>query len=102
MYPEDIEQLFGQVSVKTPVTIVDQPFKVGWLGNDLYMEVHISDDKDRERDPSRIVPASLASAEGVFVDWDAVRRARDENAGLPVLVGGRQASADWHHLDMIF
>jgi L,D-transpeptidase ErfK/SrfK len=102
MYPEDLEQLFGKVSVKTPVTIVNQPFKVGWLGNDLYLEVHISDDKDKERDPSRIVPASLASAEGVYVDWDAVRRARDENAGLPMLVGGRQASADWHHLDMIF
>lgn len=102
MYPEDIEQLFGQVSVKTPVTIVNQPFKLGWLGNDLYLEVHISDDKDKERDPSRILPASLASAEGVYVDWDAVRRARDENTGLPTLVGGRQASADWHHLDMIF
>jgi L,D-transpeptidase ErfK/SrfK len=40
MYPEDIERLFPQVSVGTPVNIVDQPVKVGWLGDTLFMEVH--------------------------------------------------------------
>jgi len=40
--PEDLEQLFGKVAVNTPVTIVNQPFKVGWLGEDLYLEVHIA------------------------------------------------------------
>ncbi len=104
MYPEDIEQLFGNVSVKTPVTIVSQPFKVGWLGDDLYLEVHVSedDDKAKERDPTAIVPGSIANVAGVYVDWETVRRARDENTGLPVLVGGRRSSADWLHLDMIF
>ena len=40
MYPEDIERLFPQVPVGTPVNIVDQPVKVGWLGDTLFMEVH--------------------------------------------------------------
>jgi L,D-transpeptidase ErfK/SrfK len=104
MYPEDIEQLFGKVSVKTPVTIVNQPFKVGWLGDDLYLEVHIADDDDKneDRDPRAIVPGAVADVAGVYVDWEAVRSARDENTGLPVLVGGRRNSADWLHLDMIF
>jgi L,D-transpeptidase ErfK/SrfK len=104
MYPEDLEQLFGKVAVNTPVTIVNQPFKVGWLGDDLYLEVHIAadDDKGKDRDPRSIVPGSVANVAGVYVDWESVRRARDENTGLPVLVGGRRRSADWLHLDMVF
>ncbi len=40
MYPEDIEQLYQSVSVGTPVYIVKQPIKVGWLDNVLYIEAH--------------------------------------------------------------
>lgn len=40
MYPEDIEQLFHMVDVGTPVHIVKQPIKVGWLDNVLYVESH--------------------------------------------------------------
>jgi L,D-transpeptidase ErfK/SrfK len=40
MYPEDIERLFPQVQVGTPVNIVNQPVKVGWLRDTLFMEVH--------------------------------------------------------------
>jgi L,D-transpeptidase ErfK/SrfK len=40
MYPEDIEDLYNSVSVGTPVYIVKQPIKVGWLDNVLYVEAH--------------------------------------------------------------
>jgi L,D-transpeptidase ErfK/SrfK len=40
MYPEDIDQLFHLVSEGTPVYIVKQPIKVGWLDNFLYVESH--------------------------------------------------------------
>jgi L,D-transpeptidase ErfK/SrfK len=40
MYPEDIEALFDIVDVGTPVYIVKQPIKVGWLNNILYIEAH--------------------------------------------------------------
>lgn len=40
MYPEDIEQLYSMVPVGTPVFIVKQPIKVGWLNNMLYIEAH--------------------------------------------------------------
>ncbi len=40
MYPEDIEQLYHMVDVGTPVYIVKQPIKVGWLNNVLYIESH--------------------------------------------------------------
>ncbi len=40
MYPEDIDQLYHMVDVGTPVYIVKQPIKVGWLNNVLYVESH--------------------------------------------------------------
>jgi L,D-transpeptidase ErfK/SrfK len=40
MFPEDIEFLFGQVSVNTPVRIINEPVKIGWDGDELVVEVH--------------------------------------------------------------
>ncbi len=40
MYPEDIEALYNSVPVGTPVYIIKQPIKVGWLDNQLYVEAH--------------------------------------------------------------
>ena len=39
MYPEDIEALFHAVSEGTPVHIIDQNYKVGWMQNKLLMEI---------------------------------------------------------------
>ena len=38
MYPDDIASLYRLVRVGTPVTIVDQPVKLGWLDDRLYIE----------------------------------------------------------------
>jgi L,D-transpeptidase ErfK/SrfK len=40
MYPDDIASLYSLVEVGTPVYIVKQPIKVGWLDNTLYIEAH--------------------------------------------------------------
>ncbi len=47
MYPEDIAKLYPLVNVGTPVRLVNQPVKLGWIGDDLYMEVHQPLDEDR-------------------------------------------------------
>ena len=39
LYPEDIETLFGAVEIRTPVTIIDMPYKLGWQGDALYLEI---------------------------------------------------------------
>jgi len=101
MYPEGIEDLFPKVSERTPVTIVSQPFKLGWRGGDLYLEVHAKDE-EKSKPLSEIVPPSVADAEGVNVDWEEVRKAVNQNTGLPHRVGGRQKPASWTYLDMIF
>ena len=40
MYPADIQLLYGLVTAGTPVTIVDQPIKVGWSAGELFLEIH--------------------------------------------------------------
>jgi L,D-transpeptidase ErfK/SrfK len=101
MNNEGIAELFPQVSEGTPVTIVDQPYKLGWLGDDLYLEVHI--DKEEKRQSARsVIPESVANAQGLEIDWKAVERAVTENTGLPQVVGSRRSSAERLHLDMIF
>ncbi|MDT8364119.1 MAG: L,D-transpeptidase family protein [Nitrosomonas sp.] len=40
MYPENIEALFSIIPAGTPVQIVNQPIKLGWLGKNLYIELH--------------------------------------------------------------
>jgi L,D-transpeptidase ErfK/SrfK len=40
MYPEDVETLYDHVPLGTPVYLVKQPIKVGWLNNMLYIEAH--------------------------------------------------------------
>jgi L,D-transpeptidase ErfK/SrfK len=101
MFPEDIEHLFGEVEVGTPVRIIDQAYKVGWLGDQLFLEV--SRPEGMAAKPVReVIPANVANAEGVVIDWDEVRAVQEENSGLPQVVGGRNSSKSWHHFDMIF
>jgi L,D-transpeptidase ErfK/SrfK len=49
MYPEDIEMLFAQVPVGTPVEIINQPIKLGWVGDSLFIELHPPLEEDVEK-----------------------------------------------------
>ena len=40
LFPEDIESLFAMVESGVRVTIVNQPYKLGWGEDGLYMEAH--------------------------------------------------------------
>jgi len=90
LYPEDIEALFGMAGVGTPVTIVNQPFKVGWQGGQLWVEVHPALKEDVVEPPTltdltRLVVDATREAL-VPVDWSAVQRAYAESRGIPVPV----------------
>lgn len=47
MYPEDIAGIFNNVSVGTPVRVVNQPRLLGWRDNQLYLQTYaiLEDDK---------------------------------------------------------
>lgn len=48
-YPEDIEQLYGEIPVGTKVTVVNQPFVFGWHQGELYVQAFpVAEDDERE------------------------------------------------------
>lgn len=96
MYNKDAEALFESVPVGTPVTVVRQGIKFGWIGDMLYVEAHpddvLADQVERVGEAQDYkVPAdifeNLGKAAGQArdrLDWKAVREALKERRGYPV------------------
>jgi L,D-transpeptidase ErfK/SrfK len=102
MFPEDIAFLFPNVPVDTPVQIVNQPYKFGWHGDELYLEVHPPLETAKQatigiEDPNDTDPWSLTSVTQLYirvtqdraanVDWQLIDRVYEERLGIPVKVG---------------
>ncbi|RPH96793.1 MAG: L,D-transpeptidase [Lysobacterales bacterium] len=91
MYPEDIEQLFPKIAVGTPVHIVNQPVKVGWLRDTLFMEVHppLEEDPMTEDDLRAMALALVEEADRArpvaLLGRDLLRVVR-EKRGIPVAI----------------
>jgi L,D-transpeptidase ErfK/SrfK len=97
LYPDDIARLYREVPVGTPVTVIDQPVVVHWIGDELFIEVHPSVDRaaalesgaappsgGAEDVPERVTAAAGAARDRI--DWSAVERAQREQTGIPVLI----------------
>lgn len=91
LYPEDIESLFAQVTIGTPVSIVNQPYKVGWHEGVLYLQVYppLSQDGQSEKqhaEARRVVTATTEGMQGVIIDWEKVIETVNQARGIPVPV----------------
>ncbi len=91
MYPEDIENLFPQVPVGTPVHIVNQHLKAGWLAGALFAEFH--DPLEEQAMPYEVTfdeaMQALADKAGPYLDAvspGAVRQVIEQASGLPVAI----------------
>ena len=112
MFPEDVEWIFGRVGEGTGVEIVNQPYKVGWSGRDLYLEVHppleeggtaqesaageivmqspVIEAGQNERWTQTEITKLIAAAtsrQAAEIDWEVVDRAFAERLGMPVKIG---------------
>jgi len=93
MLPEDVEKLFPQVPVGTPVNIINQPAKAGWYGGKLYLEIHPPLTEDQAgRDALRetaldVIDEALFRRPG-SVDKAAIEKAIALQAGVPAVVSG--------------
>jgi L,D-transpeptidase ErfK/SrfK len=97
LYPENIETLYGQVVVGTPVTVVDQIAKLAWHNNRLYIEVPPNraqlDALEEAGDfPVRPIHGLLdlireaAGDQASRLDFEAIFRAERERRGIPVVI----------------
>jgi L,D-transpeptidase ErfK/SrfK len=93
MYGSDIEQLVKLVANDTAVTIINQPFKTGWLEGELYLEVHPLLElegaavEDNRADIIAAVVAATRYYPETRIDWDGLDTVIAEAKGLPVKVG---------------
>jgi L,D-transpeptidase ErfK/SrfK len=91
MLPEDIEDLYRQVPVGTPVHIINHPAKAGWHGGKLYLEVHPPLDEDtigREALVATVMEAidEALSKRSTEVNWQVVEQAIARQHGMPVII----------------
>lgn len=97
LYPEDVEQLFHAVPVGTPVTIVDQPFKLGWQADMLYLEIHPPFSPDLAPKPLDLQPIVNAlvwetrARPEYRVEWARVEEMVRRPIGVPMVVATRAA-----------
>ena len=104
MYPENIIKLFNMIPVGTSVQVVNQPIKLAWINDRLFLEAHpemeqaiqmeeygiVTSPKLSEEDLKRIVAA--AGDYEHKLRWPAIRMAIKERHGYPVEIARRPAS----------
>ncbi|PCH61409.1 MAG: hypothetical protein COC05_01035 [Gammaproteobacteria bacterium] len=91
MYPESIEALFLSVDVGVKVRLVDQPYKVGWLGDALYLEVHaaLSQNADTKKLSKTPVVKAIIGATKVreaSIEWARLASIIERADGMPVTI----------------
>lgn len=98
LYPEDIAALFGAVPVDTVVRLVNQPVKVGRLGDAVYLEAHppLEEDQARFGDGAGEVSRALArlGVSAAEVDWTLIRAELTRPSGMPLPVSAAFTVAD--------
>lgn len=83
MYNSHVETLAEMARNGQSVRIVSEPYKVGWRDGELFVEVH--EDIYGLSKPGELEQkvAEAVAGRGVTVDWDAVRKAREDVSGVP-------------------
>ena len=92
LYPEDIEALFSEVSIKTPVNIINQPYKIGVKDNVIYLEAHPYLDEDIEQYGNNLTSVvalivEVSKERDYELDWAAAYEAINNPTGLPIAIG---------------
>jgi L,D-transpeptidase ErfK/SrfK len=91
MFPEDIEALFAMVEPGTRVTIVNQPYKLGWGEDGLYMEAHpplaeeVRNDQWTMTELTRLYVAAT-QVRRADVRWDQAEAVMSAGQGIPEFV----------------
>ena len=107
LYPEDIAVLFGAIEVGTPVTVIDTPYKLGWKGDRLFLEITPTQAQadaivlHHPRIPQPLPEISdvieKRAGENTEINWVAVGEAVLEQSGIPVEIGKRHPAPLFQH-----
>ncbi|MGM8936536.1 L,D-transpeptidase family protein [Pseudomonas neustonica] len=94
MRNQDITELFPQVPVGATVTIVNQPYKLGVVDGQLYLEVHTPLDEhgmpstlDKQGAIQALLAEQSDKVRGFKLDWEAIRDLVYAESGIPGVIG---------------
>ena len=109
LYPEDIAYLFDKIRIGTPVTIVDQKVKAGWVDGVLYLEAHpgaaqiFALEETGKLGLAPVDPIDDATMELIrvtagdafaWVDWGLIKQTLSERSGTPVPIAKSEPPAE--------
>ena len=101
LYPEKITELYDLIPVGTKVTVVNQPIKVAWIDDELFLEANPSLEQSVAMEEMGEVPEEKLSNDemkliiktaGQWQDrlrWPAIRKALKKRNGYPVSIARR-------------
>lgn len=104
LYPESITQLYKLIPVGTPVNVINEPIKVAWIGDELFLEAHPNVEQAMKMEEMAEVTHEKLTAEEIarirqvagdsyeFLNWPRIRRAVRDRNGYPVRIARRDAS----------
>ena len=86
LYPEDVKKLYENTPVKTPVSIVNQPYLVGQRDGVVYLEVHTPSEDSGAVDLEKVYTKlrNIEKESGRTLDWKKVKEVVAEARGTPV------------------
>lgn len=89
LYPEDIKLLYHRVAVNTPVNIVDEPYKIGWRANQVYLEAHepLQETEDTGLLRVKNYLKQQFAKRNYEVNWPEAQIIAQEQQGLPQAIG---------------
>ena len=89
MYPEDVAALFAMVGPDTPVTIVNQPYKLAWGEGGLYLEAHpplVEDGDPPLSELTKLYVRATGDERRVELRWRDAEAVMLEANGMPAFV----------------
>ena len=107
MFPEDIEYLFQNVDVNTPVRIINAPVKIGWFGDKLVMEAHPVLEAVVSEGNEELVAANIDvdTGDGAVEDADIPVQRKDPLTFVTeqfiAVTGNRAGSLDWDEVEIL-
>jgi L,D-transpeptidase ErfK/SrfK len=89
LYPENIKQFFKQVKKGTPVRIVNEPYKAGWLKGELFVQVHpplVEYIEEKGHNYTELVNAVIErlGEDTRKPDWSLLHEYAENKTGIPM------------------